>query len=414
MLLQRRLKTSRRRNDLRMYQQFKIFLEVFPEDFPGLPPTRQVEFQINLVPSAAFVAWAPYRLAPSKMKKLIDNLFDQLRGSSVYSMIDLRSGYHHLRVLEEDILRTAFRTRYGHYEFQVMPFGLTNAPMIFMDLMNRKEHEEHLKFLGHVIDSQGIHVDPAKIKSIKDWASPKESTDIPQLARLSYVEERGIDLGEVGLLAKLAGKVVEEGYTGGEVGTPCGWNSMLKWQELVALIWLTLPPKQANVLTCTKVNVEHQRPSGLLVQPEIPQWKWDNITMDFVMKLPKSSQETRNNVPKEGSHEAWIPVSIICDRIPRFASNFWRSLQKDLGTSLDMCTAYHLQTDKQNKRTIQTLEDMLCACVIDFRKGWVNLLPSVEFSYNNSYHASIKAAPFEALYSRKCHSPLCWANAGEV
>ncbi|GJU02482.1 putative reverse transcriptase domain-containing protein [Tanacetum coccineum] len=109
-----------------------------------------------------------------------------------------------------------------------------------------------------------------------------------------------------------------------------------------------------------------------------------------------------------------IPVSIICDRDPRFASNFWRSLQKALGTSLDMSTAYHPQTDEQSERTIQTLEDMLRACVIDFGNGWVKHLPLVEFSYNNSYHASIKAAPFEALYGRKCRSPVCWAEVGQV
>ncbi|GJS02151.1 putative reverse transcriptase domain-containing protein [Tanacetum coccineum] len=109
-----------------------------------------------------------------------------------------------------------------------------------------------------------------------------------------------------------------------------------------------------------------------------------------------------------------IPVSIICDRDPRFASNFWRSLQKALGTNLDMSTAYHPQTDGQSERTIQTLEDMLRACVIDFGNGWVRHLPLVEFSYNNSYHASIKAAPFEALYGRKCHSPVCWAEVGQV
>ncbi|GJT49439.1 putative reverse transcriptase domain-containing protein [Tanacetum coccineum] len=109
-----------------------------------------------------------------------------------------------------------------------------------------------------------------------------------------------------------------------------------------------------------------------------------------------------------------IPVSIICDRDPRFASNFWRSLQKALGTSLDMSTAYHPQTDGQSERTIQTLEDMLRACVIDFGNGWVKHLPLVEFSYNNSYHASIKAAPFEALYGRKCRSPVCWAEVGQV
>ncbi|GJS97367.1 putative reverse transcriptase domain-containing protein [Tanacetum coccineum] len=133
-------------------------------------------------------------------------------------------------------------------------------------------------------------------------------------------------------------------------------------------------------LTCAKVKAEHQRPSGLL-----------------------------RVVTSIG-----IPVSIICDRDPRFASNFWRSLQNALGTNLDMSTAYHPQTDGQSERTIQTLEDMLRACAIDFGKGWVNHLPLVEFSYNNSYHASIKAAPFEALYGRKCRSPVCWTEVGEA
>ncbi|GJV31375.1 putative reverse transcriptase domain-containing protein [Tanacetum coccineum] len=131
--------------------------KVFPEDLPLLPPTRQVELQIDLVLGAAPIARSLYRLALSEKQELsaqlqelsdkltmknryplprIDDLFDQLQGSSVYSKIDLRSGYHQLRVQEEDILKTAFRTRYGHYEFQVMPFGLTNAPTIFMDMIN--------------------------------------------------------------------------------------------------------------------------------------------------------------------------------------------------------------------------------------------------------------------------------------
>ncbi|GJW83154.1 putative reverse transcriptase domain-containing protein [Tanacetum coccineum] len=275
------------------------FLEVFPKDLPGLPPARQVEFQIDLVPGVAPVARAPYRLTPTEMQELstqlqelsdkgfirpssspwgapvlfvkkrdgsfqmcidyrelnkltvknryplprIDDLFDQLQGSRVYSKIDLRSGYHQLRVREEDISKTAFRTRYGHYEFQVMPFGLTNAPAVFMDLMNRvckpyldrfvivfiddiliysksrKEHEGHLKlilkllkeeelyakfskcefwlskvqFLGHVIDSEGIHVDPAKIEAIKDWASPKTPTEIRQFLGLAGYYRRFIE-----------------------------------------------------------------------------------------------------------------------------------------------------------------------------------------------------------------------------
>nr|GFB99829.1 putative reverse transcriptase domain-containing protein [Tanacetum cinerariifolium] len=106
--------------------------------------------------------------------------------------------------------------------------------------------------------------------------------------------------------------------------------------------------------------------------------------------------------------------SIICDRDPRFSSRFWRTLQKALGTSLDMSIAYHPETNGQSERTILTLEDMLRAYAIDFGKGWVNHLPLFEFSYNNSYHASIKASPFEAIYGRKCRSPVCWTEVGEA
>ncbi|KAI3776128.1 hypothetical protein L1987_45891 [Smallanthus sonchifolius] len=108
-----------------------------------------------------------------------------------------------------------------------------------------------------------------------------------------------------------------------------------------------------------------------------------------------------------------VPISIISDRDSRFVSRIWKSLQEAMGTRLDMSTAYHPQTDGQSERTIQTLEDMLRACVMDFGGNWDTHLPLAEFSYNNSYHTSIKAAPFEALYGRKCRSPLCWAEVGE-
>ncbi|GKA75715.1 putative reverse transcriptase domain-containing protein [Tanacetum coccineum] len=239
----------------------KEFPDVFPENLPGLPPVRQVEFQIDLIPGAAPVARTPYRLAPLEMQELsnqlqeltdrgfirpstspwgapvlfvkkkdgsfrmcidyrelnkltiknhndplypqrIDDLFDQLQGSSVYSKIDLRSGYHQLRVRNEDIPKTAFRTRYGHYEFQVMPFGLTNAPAIFMDLMNQELYAKFSKcdfwiriaqFLGHLIDNQGLYVDPAKIEAVKNWTSLTTPTEIRQFLGLAGYYRRFIE-----------------------------------------------------------------------------------------------------------------------------------------------------------------------------------------------------------------------------
>nr|GFB10463.1 retrotransposon protein, putative, Ty3-gypsy subclass [Tanacetum cinerariifolium] len=153
------------------------------------------------------------------------------------------------------------------------------------------------------------------------------------------------------------------------------------YQDVKKLYWW--PNMKANIATyvskclCARVKAEHQRPSGLLVQPAIPEWKWDNITIDFITKLPKS-------------------------------------FQKALGTDISMSTAYHPETNGQSKRTIQTLKDMMRACVIDFGKGWVKHFPLCEFSYNNSYHASIKAAPYEALYGQKYRSPVCWAEVGEA
>ncbi|GJV36311.1 putative reverse transcriptase domain-containing protein [Tanacetum coccineum] len=553
--------TSREKKRLEDVPIVQDFPEVFPEDLPGLPPTRQVEFQIDLVPGAAPVARAPYRLAPSEMKELseqlkelsdkgfirpssspwgapvlfvkkkdgsfrmcidyrelnkltvknryplprIDDLFDQLQGSSVYSKIDLRSGYHQLRVREEDIPKTAFRTRYGHYEFQVMPFGLTNAPAVFMDLMNRvckpyldkfvivfiddiliysknkQEHEEHLKlilellkkeelyakfskcefwipkvqFLGHVIDSEGIHVDPAKIESIKDWTSPKSPTEIRQFLGLAGYYRRFIE--GFSKIAKPMTKLTQKKVKF-EWGDKQEAAFQLLKQKLCSAPILALPEgsedfiaycdaskKGLGAVLMQREKTEARKPEnikkedvgGMLVEnakyPEAirteklePYASMAGVGyLVIVDQLTKSAIFTpiKETDPldklarlylKEVVTRHGIPVSIICDRDPRFASNFWRSLQNALGTNLDMSTAYHPQIDGQSERTIQTLEDMLRACAIDFGKGWVNHLPLVEFSYNNSYHASIKAAPFEALYGRKCRSPVCWTEVGEA
>ncbi|GJV32286.1 reverse transcriptase domain-containing protein [Tanacetum coccineum] len=156
-------------------------------------------------------------------------------------------------------------------------------------------------------------------------------------------------------------------------------------------------------LTCSRVKAECQKPSGLLVQPEIPLWKWERITMDFITKLPKTLNR----------HDT---IWVIVDRLTKSAhfiptletdsmetiTRFWKSLQSALGTQLDMSTAYHPESDRQSERTIQTLEDMLRACVIDFGKGWERHLPLVEFLLLISYMTDQSSHPSRAaLYGRK-------------
>ncbi|GKA79074.1 putative reverse transcriptase domain-containing protein [Tanacetum coccineum] len=504
----------------------------------------------------------------------IDDLFHQLQRSSAYSKIDLTSGYHQLRVREEDIPKTTFRTRYGHYEFQVMPCGLTNALAVFMDLMNRKEELyakfskcefwiPKVQFLGHVIDSQGIHVDPAKIESIKDWASPKSPTEIRQFLGLAgyyrrFIEgfskiakpmtkltqkknyaiapilalprgsrkiyrnildlQRGFALclskekrhylyrtkctvftnhkslqhilnqkelnmrqrrwlellndydceiryhsGKANVVAdalsrkerdqplrvralvmtigsdlpkrilnaqiearkpknikkedvggmllenakdprKVRMKKLEPRADGticfnGRSCLPCYGNlrtvimhkshkskysihqdSDKMYQDMNKLYWW--PNMKADIatyvskcLTCAKVKAEHQRPSGLLLQPKIPEWKWDNITMDFVTKLPKSSQ---------GYDTIWVIVNRLTKSV--------------IFTPMR-------ETDPMDKLARIYLKEVVT------RHG---IPVSIICDRDPSYHASIKVVPFEALYGRKCCSPVCWTKVGEA
>ncbi|GJT72275.1 putative reverse transcriptase domain-containing protein [Tanacetum coccineum] len=173
----------------------------------------------------------------------------------------------------------------------------------------------------------------------------------------------------------------------------------------------------SKCLTCSKIKAGHQKLLGLLQQLEIPEWKWEKITMDLVIKLSRSSDYKTEKLARIYINEIvarhGVPVSIILDHDGRFTSHLWQALQEALCTKLHMSMAYHPETDGQSERTIQTLEDMLRACVMDFGGSWDAHLPLVEFYYNNSYHASIKCAPFEALYGQKCRSPVKWTEVGE-
>ena len=769
------------------------FEDVFPKEITELPPKREVEFAIDLMPGVGPISKAPYRMSPLELSELknqieellekkfirpsvspwgapvllvkkkdgsmrlcidyrqlnkitiknkyplprIDDLLDQLRGASVFSKIDLRSGYHQIRIKSEDIPKTAFRTRYGHYEYLVMPFGLTNAPAIFMDYMNRifrpyldkfvvvfiddiliysrthKEHEEHLRivlqtlrekqlyakpekcafwmeevqFLGHVISREGVAVDPSKIEAVLQWERPKTITEVRSFLGLAGYYRRFISgfsqlvlpltrltrkgkpfvwnieceeafqelknklttapvltipdpLGNfevysdaskngLGCVLMQDKKVIayasrqlrphEENYPTHDLELAAvvfalkiwrhylygvrfevfsdhkslkylfdqkelnmrqrRWMEFLKdydfelkyhpgkanvvadalsrkslhasqmmvqemrlieefrdlnvdiaigalsfslnnlkissdlrnqikqtqandqelqnqmnqpgfsksqdgiilfqgrncvpkegslrekileeahkskftihpgttkmYQDLKKDYWWPGMKKEiadyvAKCLICQKVKIEHQRPSGRLQPLEIPEWKWDSISMDFVTGLPRTQMghnaiwvivdrltKSAHFLPIKATYTLdklaklyiqeiiklhGIPSTIISDRDPRFTSRFWRALQESFGTKLRFSTAYHPQTDGQTERTIQTLEDMLRACILDEGGSWDRYLPLIEFAYNNSYHSSIGMAPYEALYGRKCRSPLCWYEVGE-
>ncbi|GJU36870.1 putative reverse transcriptase domain-containing protein [Tanacetum coccineum] len=567
------------------------FPEVFPEELPGLPPPRQVEFQIDLVPGAAPVARAPYRLAPFEMKELpvqlqellekefihpsssswgapvlfvkkndgsfwicidyrelnkltiknryplprIDDLFDQLQGSSVYSKIDLRSGYHQLRIKKEDIPITTFRNRYGHFEFQVMPFGLTNAPDVrawkafedYLELLKKGRLYakfskcdfclDSIQFLGHVIDRSGVHVDPAKIEAIKSWAALMTPTELTQKnkkyewgeeeeeafrtlkqklcsapilalpkrtkdfmvycdASLKGYEAVLMQREKVIAYASRQLKVNVENYTTHDLELGALNLRQRRWIELLSDYdcEIRYHPGKANVVAHALSQKGRDKPLRvralmMTVYNDLPKqireaqeeaMKRKNVKAENLGRLIKPIFEfypdgTRcfgNRVlfPRYGGlrdlimHESykykysihpasdkmyqdlkllywWLNMKAVLplgkdyygfgERTAKNAE--WRSLQKALGTNLDMSTAYRHLTDGQSERTIQTIEDMLRACVIDFGNSWDRHLPLVEFSYNNSYHASIKAAPYEALYGRKCRSPVCWSEVGD-
>ena len=192
---------------------------------------------------------------------------------------------------------------------------------------------------------------------------------------------------------------------------------------------------------CQQVKAERQKPYGLLQPLPIPEWKWERITMDFVFKIPPTVQRhdgiwvVVDRLTKSAHfipiHEKFspqklaelfmnhivglhgVPVSIISDRDPRFTSRFWKGLMKELGVKLNLSTAFHPQTDGQSERTIQTLEDMLRSCVLQFKGHWNEYLPLAEFTYNKSYHSSIEMSPYEALYGKQCRTPLWLNETGE-
>ncbi|KAG8481165.1 hypothetical protein CXB51_025937 [Gossypium anomalum] len=406
----------------------------------------------------------------------IDDLFDQLKGAIVFSKIDLRSGYYQLRVKDSDILKTIFRTRYGLYEFLVMPFGLTNTPTVFMDLMNKMfrpyldrfvvvfiddiliysrdktEHAKHLRIVLQTLRDKEFFLGHAGyyrrfVKGYSMIATP--------LTKLLQKDE-----GKVIAYASRQLKLHGKDHPTYDLELARIWLELLKDYELI----IDYHPGKVNVVDdalsrkslfalCamnahlalsndgSQVKAEHQVSSGLLQPIMIPKWKWDRITIDFVSSLPLSARKkdviwvvvdrltksahfipVRYDYSLDKLAELYIfeivrlhgvLIFIVSDRDPRFTSRFWKKLQDTFGTKLHFSTAFHPQTDGQSEQIIQILEEMLRCCILEFQSTWERYLPLIEFVYNNSFQSSIKMAPYEALYGRKCRTPLYWPELSE-
>ncbi|GJU61738.1 putative reverse transcriptase domain-containing protein [Tanacetum coccineum] len=297
----------------------------------------------------------------------IDDLFDQLQGSRVYSKIELRSGYHQLRVCEEDIPKIAFRTRYGHYEFQVMPFGLTNAPALFMDLMNRVCKPYLDRFMIVFIDDILVYSKSRKeheghLKLIMRLLRRRSCTPSFQSANF------GCQRVGCGFDAKGEGQSLRIPPTQGSREElyhtrPIAWYSSVCFEDVETLS-VRYQILSAQSEARKEENFINEDLHGMINKLEPRADKMlclNNRKDDTLEKLTR--QYLKEVVSRHG-----VLVSIISDRDGKFTSHFWKSLNKALGTRLDMSTAYHSQTDGQSKRTIQTLEDMLRACVLDFGK----------------------------------------------
>ncbi|KAA0041494.1 DNA/RNA polymerases superfamily protein [Cucumis melo var. makuwa] len=490
----------------------KEFLDVFLDDLSGFPLDREIELTIELLLGTTPISQAPYRMAPSELKELkiqlnkvtirnkyplphIDDLFDQLWRATLFSKIDLRSGYYQLKIRESDIAKTAFRTREAHEEHLRIVLQTLRDRQLYAKFSKCEFWLEQVVFLGHVVSAKGVSVNPEKVEVVVNWERPTSATENAKFEWSNKCEQIFQKLKKRLVTAPiLALSVTGKDYViycdASRLGLDCvlmqdenvidyasrqlkehEFNYPTHDLELAALNlrqrrWLELikdydctieyHPGKANVvadalsrksrlpksalcgirvallnelrgskavvtiedsgslLAQFQVKRVRQRLGGFLNPLPVPEWKWEHITMDFLFGLPRTSNGHDGIwviVDKLTKTARFIPVKVTSplDQLARS----YVDKTKRMGTRLKLSTSFHPQIDGQSERTIQTLKDMLRACVLQLKGSWDTHLPLMGFAYNNSYQSSIGMTPHEALYGRPCRTPVCWNEVGE-
>ncbi|XP_073025085.1 uncharacterized protein [Primulina eburnea] len=434
------------------------FVDVFPDEIPGFPPAHEVEFGIELMPGTSSISRTPYRMAPAELRELkaqLQDLLDKgyIRPSvSPWGHVISRDGISVDPTKVEAVLQwsaptsvpeirstccgicleTAETTRNKDYDCEIeyhpgranltadalsrKVSTLLAEPDIYGCIRDAQMTDERVQRWKELVSrKQDTHfrvADDGSLRMNDRWVVPDISELRQGLLRRAHCSRYSIHPG---------GKKMYK-----DLRSQFWWKGMKC--DVIDFV--------RRCLNCQQIKAERRRPGGELKSLEVPTWKWEHISMDFVTHLPRSTGtidaiwvivDRLTKVPhfipysmsstyltmaqlyiREIVRLHGITVSIISDRDPRFTSHFWEGLQTAMGTELRLSTAYHPQTDGQTERTIQTLEDMLRAYVMDFKSVWQSYIPLVEFAYNNSYQSSIQMAPFEALYGRRCRSPLYW------
>ncbi|GFY85488.1 hypothetical protein Acr_04g0002260 [Actinidia rufa] len=411
------------------------FPNVFPEDLTELPPHREIEFSIDLIPGTAPISVPPYHFAPAELQELKIQIQDLLDKGFIRPSASLWGASALFAKKKDGSLRIKC-------EFWL----------------------PEVKFLGHVVLGNEVAVDSSKIEAL--------GKVIAYGSRQLKTHEQNYSTHGLELAAVIFALKSWRHYLYGEWFEVFLDHKSLKylftqkdlnlrqqcWMEYMEDYDFELHyhPGKANVVadtlskkslsTLASISIHEwkmlQDLAGLLQPLPVAEWKWEHITMDFVSGLPRSLRghdtvwvvvnrltKSAHFLPIRLSNSAeelgiiyvreivrlyGVPISIVSDRDPHFTSLFWKGMQSILGSDLRLSISFHPQTDGQSNRTIQILEDMLRACVLDFGGSWEDHLHLVEFAYNNSYQARIGMAPFEAFYGRPCRSPMCWTDVGEV